>query len=90
LFRQAFADDYYALQGVMIAKLLREPFDFVQTGISTDYSAPKAASIMLASASLYLAIEVLSVYVCIPCVRTCVAPSCSYMGCTVLRMHVLH
>jgi len=42
----------------MIAKLLREPFDLMQTGISTDLSVPKAASIMLASASLYLAIEV--------------------------------
>lgn len=45
-------------QGVMIAKLLREPLDLTQTGVSTDYSAPKAASIMLASASLYLMVEV--------------------------------
>ena len=42
----------------MIAKLLREPFDLTQTGVSTDYSAPKAAGIMLASAALYLIIEV--------------------------------
>lgn len=42
----------------MIAKLLREPFDLSQTGISTDATAPKAASMMLASASLYLIIEV--------------------------------
>lgn len=42
----------------MIARLLREPFDLIQTGVSTDDSAPKAASIMLASASLFLVIGV--------------------------------